>query len=103
MVVQIADWVDGREAPSQAYRRYPRIRLTEDLPGERRCAPVAFFKALQGYGFINDPELGHVFLHYSVLDQPGYRMVREGEMVNYLLMRNGSRGNGLYATYACPV
>lgn len=45
---------------------------------------VKWFNSLKGYGFIEDDESGvEVFVHYSSIEDDGYRNLYEGDRVQY--------------------
>lgn len=55
---------------------------------------VKWFNDKKGFGFIVDPEMGEdVFVHFSAIAEQGYRSLKEGEPVEYELVRDqkGSR------------
>jgi len=57
---------------------------------------VKWFNDKKGFGFIVDPECGEdVFVHFSAIDANGYRSLKEGEPVEYELVKDqkGSRAS----------
>lgn len=47
---------------------------------------VKWFSAEKGFGFINTEELeGDIFVHYSQIEQDGYKSLKEGEDVEFEL------------------
>ena len=54
---------------------------------------VTWFSEEKGYGFISPDEEGseEVFVHYIDIEGIGFRSLKEGERVSYVLAR-GSRG-----------
>lgn len=45
---------------------------------------VKWFNSLKGYGFIEDDESGvEVFVHYSSIEDDGYRNLYEGDRVQF--------------------
>ncbi len=56
---------------------------------------VKWFNNAKGYGFIEGPEGGDIFVHYSVINKDGYRTLREGENVMYEVTKGPK---GLQAT-----
>ena len=53
---------------------------------------VKFFNAGKGYGFIAPDEGGDdVFVHYSVIQQEGFKKLDEGDLVEYEVER-GPKG-----------
>ncbi len=47
---------------------------------------VKWFDVKKGYGFIVGPEGQDVFVHYSVIEAEGFRVLREGQAVEYELL-----------------
>ncbi|HEY5792272.1 MAG TPA: cold-shock protein [Chthoniobacterales bacterium] len=55
---------------------------------------VKWFNDKKGFGFITDPEVeGDIFVHFSQIEDQGYRTLKEGEEVEYELYydEKGSR------------
>lgn len=52
---------------------------------------VKWFNAEKGYGFIESDEGGDVFVHYSAIQSEGYRVLEEGEEVEFDITE-GDRG-----------
>lgn len=52
---------------------------------------VKWFNAEKGYGFIESEEGGDVFVHYSAIQAEGYRVLEEGEGVEFDIVE-GERG-----------
>jgi cold shock protein len=44
---------------------------------------VKWFNNTKGYGFISQPTGADVFVHYSSIEEKGYRTLREGEQVQF--------------------
>jgi len=44
---------------------------------------VRWFSNAHGYGFIQDRDGKDVFVHYSVIQQPGYKSLEDGQEVGY--------------------
>jgi cold shock protein len=44
---------------------------------------VKWFDAKKGYGFILGPEGQDVFVHFSVIESEGFRVLKDGEDVEY--------------------
>ncbi|MBX9717724.1 MAG: cold-shock protein [Microbacteriaceae bacterium] len=45
---------------------------------------VKWFNAEKGFGFITlDSGDGDVFVHYSTIDMPGYKVLEEGQAVTF--------------------
>lgn len=47
---------------------------------------VKWFDAKKGFGFIIGPAGEDVFVHYSAIEDEGFRALREGEQVEYDLL-----------------
>jgi CspA family cold shock protein len=52
---------------------------------------VKWFNNTKGYGFISQPSGQDVFVHYSAIQDKGYKTLREGEMVEFDV-KMGPRG-----------
>lgn len=52
---------------------------------------IKFFNDSKGYGFIESDERDSIFVHYSSIQQDGYRTLREGEEVCFEI-KDGQRG-----------
>jgi CspA family cold shock protein len=52
---------------------------------------VKWFNAQKGYGFIEVEGSGDVFVHYSVIQMPGFRTLEEGQQVQFEL-NEGDKG-----------
>lgn len=55
---------------------------------------VKWFNDKKGFGFIVDPEMNEdIFVHFSAIEAKGYRSLKEGEVVDYELVKDqkGSR------------
>ncbi len=44
---------------------------------------VKWFSEKKGYGFIESEQYGDVFVHYSAIDQHGFRSLQEGDIVEF--------------------
>ncbi len=53
---------------------------------------VKWFNDAKGYGFIEMGQGKDVFVHYSVIDSRGYKSLREGQEVTFVL-EQGPRGD----------
>jgi CspA family cold shock protein len=58
-----------------------RIKEVREVKGR-----VKWFNAQKGYGFIERPGQKDVFVHYSVIQESGYKSLTEGEEVEYDLV-----------------
>ena len=61
---------------------------------------VKWFDAKKGYGFIIGPTGEDVFVHYTSIEEEGFRTLREGEHVEYELL---DTPKGLQAGHVRPV
>jgi CspA family cold shock protein len=55
--------------------------------GVMNTGNVKWFDRKKGYGFIVGPEGQDVFVHYSSIQGEGFRALRDGEQVQYELVR----------------
>jgi CspA family cold shock protein len=53
--------------------------------------PVKWFDSKKGFGFIVGPQGEDVFVHFSCIEGEGFRSLRDGEGVEYELIR-GAKG-----------
>lgn len=56
---------------------------------ERVLGTVKWFSNERGYGFLlmdNDPEEKEYFVHYSYIDMNGYKTLRAGQEVSFVLV-----------------
>ena len=56
-----------------------------------RTGIVKWFNAKKGYGFISDEEGNDVFVHFSALQMDGYKVLEEGQKVEFDVT-DGARG-----------
>jgi CspA family cold shock protein len=57
----------------------------------RTIGTVKWFNNTKGYGFISQSPGADVFVHYSAIQEKGYRTLREGENVEFDV-KMGPRG-----------
>lgn len=49
---------------------------------------IKWFNSKKGFGFIQQENGEDVFVHYSVIDMPGFKTLSEGEVVEYEVQEN---------------
>ena len=52
---------------------------------------VKWFNAEKGYGFIQSNDGGDVFVHFSAIQQEGFKALQEGQVVEFDVV-DGNRG-----------
>jgi len=52
---------------------------------------VKWFNAEKGYGFIEREDGGDVFVHYSAIQEDGFKTLEEGQVVEFDIVE-GERG-----------
>lgn len=52
---------------------------------------VKWFNAKKGYGFLTDEEGKDVFVHYSALNMEGFKVLEEGQEVEFEIV-DGEKG-----------
>ncbi|MGH9541348.1 MAG: cold-shock protein [Terriglobales bacterium] len=57
----------------------------------REKGTVKWFNGSKGYGFIQRSSGEDVFVHYSAIQETGYRTLNEGDAVEYELLK-GPKG-----------
>lgn len=50
-------------------------------------ARVKWFNNEKGYGFIEQEGKEDIFIHYSNIDKPGYKSLKEGQIVEFELIK----------------
>lgn len=56
-----------------------------------KTGTVKWFNAKKGFGFISDEEGNDVFVHYSALLMDGFKVLEEGDQVEYEIVK-GEKG-----------
>lgn len=58
---------------------------------DRITGTVKWFSNVKGYGFIEVEEGKDVFVHFSAIEEEGYRSLKEGESVEFTI-EDGEKG-----------
>jgi cold shock protein len=58
---------------------------------EKKQGKVKWFNDSKGYGFIEQPEGGDVFVHYTAIQGQGFKTLDEGQTVEFELVQ-GPKG-----------
>jgi CspA family cold shock protein len=53
------------------------------MADERETGTVKWFNESKGYGFLARDEGGDIFVHYSGIEGSGYRILEEGQRVEF--------------------
>ena len=56
-----------------------------------KTGTVKWFNAKKGFGFISDDEGNDVFVHFSALQMDGFKVLEEGEKVQFEVVK-GDKG-----------
>ena len=56
-----------------------------------KTGKVKWFNAKKGYGFICDEDGADVFVHFSALNMEGFKVLEEGDTVEYEVV-DGDKG-----------
>lgn len=56
-----------------------------------KTGTVKWFNATKGFGFLSDEEGNDVFVHFSALQMDGFKVLEEGQRVEFEVV-NGERG-----------
>jgi Cold shock proteins len=56
-----------------------------------KTGTVKWFNAKKGFGFISDEEGNDVFVHFSALQMDGFKVLEEGEKVQFDVVK-GEKG-----------
>jgi len=79
---------------------YPRYIGVNTGMSERLKGTVKWFNPSKGYGFIDQEDGEDVFVHYSVIKMDGYRVLRQGQIVEFEVEESPK---GLQASEVIPV
>lgn len=62
---------------------------------ERVTGTVKWFDSKKGFGFLSRENDDDVFVHYSAINGDGYRVLKEGQKVDFLVVegRKGAEAN----------
>ena len=60
-------------------------------PLARVTGKVKWFNNAKGYGFIGQDDGADVFVHYSAIQQEGYKSLQEGDVVEFEIVQ-GQKG-----------
>lgn len=52
---------------------------------DRATGTVKWFNIVKGFGFITGEDGNDVFVHHSSIDGSGYKILREGQKVEYTI------------------
>lgn len=52
---------------------------------DQETGTVKWFSSDKGYGFIERDSGGDIFVHYSAIEGAGFRVLEEGERVEYVV------------------
>ena len=58
---------------------------------DREIGTVKWFNSTKGFGFIEREDEKDVFVHYSEIDDTGYRSLEEGQRVEFTVV-DGDKG-----------
>ena len=67
---------------------------------EKEQGKVKWFNNAKGYGFIERSTGGDIFVHYSSIQIDGYRTLKEGQTVEFVVSKGDK---GLQADDVVPV
>ncbi len=67
---------------------------------ERITGTVKWFNPAKGYGFIGREDGEDVFVHFSAISMEGYRLLKEGQKVEFSIEKGEK---GLQAAEVTPI
>ena len=59
---------------------------------------VKWFNDAKGYGFLDNGEMEDIFVHYSAINQEGYKTLEEGQYVEFNLLETSKGYQALNVT-----
>lgn len=66
------------------------MKIMSEHSSKKQSGTVKWFNRLKGFGFIKPNDGGQeVFVHYSSIDDDGYRNLYEGDSVDFDQVDNG--------------
>lgn len=71
--------------------KYRPILIHKFLGGTAMKGTVKWFNAKKGFGFISDESGNDVFVHFSALQMEGFKVLEEGESVEFDII-DGEKG-----------
>ena len=77
------------------FKEVMNMEMEVDKKNSGYTGTVKWFNNTKGYGFIKHASGQDVFVHYSVIEDAGFKTLNEGEEVEYELDR---RVKGLFAS-----
>ena len=85
-------------------RRFSRVAVPQSTYEEKYMAvgTVKWFNAEKGYGFITvDGQEQDVFVHFSAIDMDGYKVLEEGQRVEFEV-GTGAKGPQAESVHLAP-
>jgi cold shock protein len=78
--------------------------MTSEVPPDAVVGVVRWFSADEGWGVIDAPDApGGCFVHFSVIQLPGYRELQAGQRVRFTSRSPGQDGCAYTALSVWPV
>jgi CspA family cold shock protein len=86
-------------------REYTKNILIEGKVRFMRRGRVKWFNNDKGYGFIENTEVSDedIFVHYSSINQNGYKSLKEGELVEFTLIETCKGNQAIDVSEVFPV
>jgi len=77
--------------------------MASAVPGDAVTGTVRSYSADDGWGVIDGPEVpGGCFVHFSMIQMPGFRELQAGERVRFTFRRPGQDGCAYTAVSVWP-